>query len=75
MPESKLLVDPVTGFAYPGSWVAACGDGEQLALATSGLGVLTASGKVLRRGFSTGTTAAAACKAAVLSLQGLSTGS
>lgn len=70
MPESKPLVDPVTGFAYPGSWVAACGDREQLALATSGLGVLTASGKVLRRGFSTGTTAAAACKAAVLSLQG-----
>ena len=33
-----------------------------------GLAVLTSSGAVLRRGFTTGTTAAAACKGAVLSL-------
>jgi cobalt-precorrin-5B (C1)-methyltransferase len=35
-----------------------------------GLAVLNSKGEVLRRGFSTGTTAAAACKAAVLSLDG-----
>jgi len=69
MQKSKPLVDPVTGFSYPKAWVAACRDREQLALAASGLGMLTASGKVLRRGFTTGTTAAAACKAAVLSLK------
>jgi cobalt-precorrin-5B (C1)-methyltransferase len=69
MQESKPLIDPVTGFLYPESWVAACTDREQLALAASGLGVLTASGKMLRRGYTTGTTAAAACKAAVLSLE------
>lgn len=60
--------DPVTGFEYPEKWVEACTDENGLLLAESGFGVLTASGRVLRRGLSTGTTAAAACKAAVLSL-------
>jgi cobalt-precorrin-5B (C1)-methyltransferase len=60
--------DPVTGFAYPEHWVEACTDENDLLLAESGFGVLTASGRVLRRGLSTGTTAAAACKAAVLLL-------
>ncbi len=62
--------DPVTGFAYPVAWVERCTDPAQLQLAVQGLAVLTSSGTVLRRGFSTGTTAAAACKAAVLSLFG-----
>lgn len=69
MQKNKPLVDPLTGFSYPESWVTACREREQLPLASSGLGVLTASGKVLRRGFTTGTTAAAVCKAAVLSLK------
>ena len=60
--------DPVTGFEYPDEWVAACRSPELLDDVQRGLAVLTASGLVLRRGFSTGTTAAAACKAAVLSL-------
>ena len=38
-------------------------------LVESGMAVLTSSGKVLRRGFTTGTTASAACKAAILSLK------
>ncbi|MDG6257046.1 MAG: cobalt-precorrin-5B (C(1))-methyltransferase [Methanomicrobiaceae archaeon] len=60
--------DPVTGFEYPERWVEACTDENDLLQAESGFGVLTSSGKVLRRGLTTGTTAAAACKAAVLSL-------
>jgi cobalt-precorrin-5B (C1)-methyltransferase len=61
--------DPVTGFVYPEAWVAACTSPEARALAESGFGVLTADGTVRRRGLSTGTTAAAAAKAAVLSLE------
>lgn len=63
------LRDPVTGFAYPAAWIRACTDPDELEIVRSGLGLLTSSGKVLRRGFSTGTTAAAACKAAILSLK------
>jgi cobalt-precorrin-5B (C1)-methyltransferase len=62
--------DPVTGFEYPGAWVERCTVPAQLLLAEQGLAVLTSSGTVLRRGFTTGTTAAAACKAAILSLSG-----
>ncbi|MDV2481489.1 cobalt-precorrin-5B (C(1))-methyltransferase [Methanoculleus sp. Wushi-C6] len=60
--------DPVTDFEYPAAWTAACRSPALLEDVRRGLAVLTASGSVLRRGFTTGTTAAAACKAAVLSL-------
>jgi len=60
--------DPVTDFEYPAAWAAACRSPVLLDDVRRGLAVLTASGSVLRRGFTTGTTAAAACKAAVLSL-------
>ncbi len=62
------MLDPVTGFEYPEDWVAKCQSPEKLPLVEKGLAILTASGAVLVRGFTTGTTAAAACKAAVLSL-------
>jgi Cobalamin biosynthesis protein CbiD len=62
--------DPVTGFIYPEEWVSACRDPDALGLARSGRAVLTSSGRVLMRGYTTGTTAAAACKAAILSLNG-----
>jgi cobalt-precorrin-5B (C1)-methyltransferase len=62
--------DPVTDFAYPEAWVKACRSPDLLPLVEQGLCVLTSSGTVLRRGYTTGTTAAAACKAAVLSLSG-----
>jgi len=60
--------DPVTGFLYPSEWIAKCTDPAGLALAERGFAILTSSGTVLKRGYTTGTTAAAACKAAVLSL-------
>jgi cobalt-precorrin-5B (C1)-methyltransferase len=62
--------DPVTGFEYPAAWVERCTVPADLLLAEQGLAVLTSSGTVLRRGFTTGTTAAAACKAAIISLAG-----
>ncbi len=61
--------DPVTGYEYPMQWVEACTNADDLVLVKSGFGVLLSTGKVLRRGLTTGTTAAAACKAAVLSLR------
>ncbi len=64
------MQDPVTGFEYPDAWVKRCEDKEKLRLAEAGLAVLTSTGTVLVRGFTTGTTAAAACTAAVLSLGG-----
>ena len=64
------MKDPVSGFDYPDTWLAACREPGLLPLVSSGLAVLTADGTVLMRGFTTGTTAAAACKAAVLSLAG-----
>jgi cobalt-precorrin-5B (C1)-methyltransferase len=60
--------DPVTGFEYPKAWEERCRTPESLEDVARGLCVLTASGTVLRRGFTTGTTAAAACKAAILAL-------
>jgi cobalt-precorrin-5B (C1)-methyltransferase len=60
--------DPVTDFEYPEAWVTACRSPDLLPDVRRGFAVLTASGTVLRRGFTTGTTAAAVCKAAVLSL-------
>ena len=56
------MKDPVTGFDYPDEWVKKCSSPELLRLAEEGLGVLTSTGTVLRRGYTTGTTAAAACK-------------
>jgi len=62
------MLDPLTGFEYPPDWITKCTSPEKLRLAEQGFGVLTSSGTVLLRGFTTGTTAAAAAKAAVLSL-------
>lgn len=65
---ARAMRDPVSEFEYPDEWVKACDSPQLLADVIKGLCILTASGKVLRRGYSTGATAAAACKAAVLSL-------
>lgn len=65
------MKDPVTGFEYPVEWVNRCTSPDLLRLVEQGLCILTASGTVLKRGFTTGTTAAAVSKAAILSLAGM----
>jgi cobalt-precorrin-5B (C1)-methyltransferase len=67
--SGKELKDPVSGYEYPRDWVTGCQKPELLPLVARGLAILTSDGSVLMRGYTTGTTAAAACKAAVLSLQ------
>ena len=64
------MIDPVTDFRYPEAWVSLCRDPAGLRLVGSGTAVLTSNGTVLRRGFTTGTTAAAACQAAIMSCHG-----
>jgi cobalt-precorrin-5B (C1)-methyltransferase len=66
---SEEITDPVSGFTYPAVWVARCTDPARLSAVSAGFAVLTSAGTVLMRGFTTGTTAAAAAKAAVLSLE------
>jgi len=62
--------DPVTGFAIPASWIQLCPDPQALQKIQSGRWVILSNGHLSRRGLTTGTTAAAACKGAVLSLKG-----
>ncbi len=62
------MKDPVTGFFYPDSWISLCRSPADCREIEAGRAVLCSDGTVLRRGYSTGTTASAACKAAILSL-------
>lgn len=65
---SENIVDPVSGFAIPSSWIELCPDPLVLEKIRGGQWVLLSNGQLLRRGLTTGTTAAAACKGAVFSL-------
>jgi cobalt-precorrin-5B (C1)-methyltransferase len=61
--------DPITGFVIPASWIRLSSDPEALQKIQSGRWVILSSGLLCRRGLTTGTTAAAACKGAILSLK------
>ncbi|NYT01957.1 MAG: cobalt-precorrin-5B (C(1))-methyltransferase, partial [Methanosarcinales archaeon] len=67
-PGEEEIRDPVTGFAVPLDWLEKCPDREAQQKVRSGRWVLLSDGTLLRRGLTTGTTAAAACKGAILSL-------
>lgn len=62
------IIDPVNGFEIPTEWIERAEESQVLAKIQSGLYVLLSNGKVLQRGVTTGTTASAACKGAVISL-------
>ncbi len=69
MPMLEHAIDPVTGFQIPSSWIELCPDPQVRQKIKSGRWVLLSNGLLLKRGLTTGTTAAAACKGAVLSLK------
>ncbi len=65
------MIDPVNNFKIPEEWISRTGlPREELeAKIASGMIVVLSDGTVLKRGYTTGTTASAAAKAAVLSLK------
>lgn len=68
------MKDPLNNFEIPDEWIrrSQIPRDELEKRILSGLAVLLSDGSVLKRGYTTGTTMAAAAKAAVLSLGGLS---
>jgi cobalt-precorrin-5B (C1)-methyltransferase len=65
------MIDPVNNFKIPEEWIVRTGLArEELETkVASGMIVVLSDGSVLKRGYTTGTTASAAAKAAVLSLK------
>jgi cobalt-precorrin-5B (C1)-methyltransferase len=67
--EREGVTDPVSGLAIPSDWIEKASDPQVLNKVNSGLWALLSDGSLLRRGLTTGTTAASACKGAVISLK------
>ena len=65
------MIDPVNNFKIPEEWIVRTGLArEELETkVASGMIVVLSDGSILKRGYTTGTTASAAAKAAVLSLK------
>jgi cobalt-precorrin-5B (C1)-methyltransferase len=65
------MIDPVNNFDIPEEWIARAGmpREEVEEKVASGMIVVLSDGSVLKRGYTTGTTASAAAKAAVISLK------
>jgi cobalt-precorrin-5B (C1)-methyltransferase len=61
------VIDPVSGLKVPQSWIERSGDARAAEKIKSGRWVMLSDGRMLRRGLTTGTTAAAACKGAIIS--------
>jgi cobalt-precorrin-5B (C1)-methyltransferase len=62
------VIDPVSGLEIPNSWMDRSGDESAAEKIRSGRWVMLSDGRMLRRGLTTGSTAAAACKGAIVSL-------
>ena len=67
-PVAGPITDPVSGFEIPEGWIERSGDPCVRDKVSCGKWVLLSDGRMLVRGYTTGTTSAAACKGAVLSL-------
>ena len=68
--ERGGVTDPVSGLVIPADWIEKSSDPKATEKVKSGLWALLSDGTLLRRGLTTGTTAAAAAKGAVVSLKG-----
>jgi len=68
-PAASPETDPVTGFSIPASWLLLSADTKAREKIKSGRWTILSNGLLCRRGLTTGTTAAAACKGAILSLK------
>jgi len=62
------VIDPVSGLEVPQLWIDCSGDMKAAEKIRSGMWVMLSDGRMLRRGLTTGTTAAAAAKGAIVSL-------
>jgi cobalt-precorrin-5B (C1)-methyltransferase len=64
-----FVIDPVTKFQIPEEWIKRSEDPQVLEKIRSAKWVLLSDGRMLRRGYTTGTTSAAVCKGAIISLE------